>query len=745
MAEQFGMSFAQGAALAEDTRAAVLGGKGAGLARMVSLGLPVPPGFTFTTEACRAYLTTGWSDAMEEALTSCLADLEATTGKRLGDPENPLLVSVRSGAPISMPGMMDTVLNAGMTFGTAEGLGKATGDTRFGWDTLRRFVQSYVSVVLGAPSDLVREVSEEHLGKDDGASLDAATLETATGALRKDFASRGYIVPTDPLDQVRKAVGAVFSSWTCERAQTYRRLENIADDLFTAATVQMMAFGNLGERSGTGVAFSRCPSDGAPGLMGDFLQGAQGEDVVAGTHQTLPISRLAELWPDVTAELEETARLLERDLCDLADIEFTVESGKFWMLQYRKGKRSPRAALRLAIDMAEDPDFPLSREEALERVATILENPPMLAVNTDVPMGSKDDHLIAKGLAASPGQAVGALVTSVDEAVAAEGKGEAVILVRRETSPADIGGMAASVGILTTRGGQVSHAAVVARGWGLPAVVGADTIEVKPDGIVIGEQLIPSGTIITVDGSSGEVFLGAHHREEVEAPEVATLKAWRREGTGTADDTSRSDGYVEEATEDSVSRVLALKGMGDSAAIAAVLGAPQAEVEEVVESLVAKEAIIAMPRDRYRPAPDTAEKIDAWYRDMADAIKDQIEPQMEAFHEVNDTFKGIVTDWQMREVDGAQVINDHTDAEYDAGVTRRIATDVQTVITSILAEVSKAHDRLMRYQTRFEQALAKIDEGDKDMVAHPMKDSYHTVWFELHEELIRLSGRVRTE
>lgn len=745
MAEQFGMSFAQGAALAEDTRAAVLGGKGAGLARMVSLGLPVPPGFTFTTEACRAYLATGWSDAMEEALTSCLADLEATTGKRLGDPDNPLLVSVRSGAPISMPGMMDTVLNAGMTFGTAEGLGKATGDTRFGWDTLRRFVQSYVSVVLGAPSDLVREVSEEHLGKDDGASLDAATLETATGALREDFASRGYTVPTDPLEQVRKAVGAVFSSWTCERAQTYRRLENIADDLFTAATVQMMAFGNLGERSGTGVAFSRCPSDGAPGLMGDFLQGAQGEDVVAGTHQTLPISRLAELWPDVTAELEETARLLERDLCDLADIEFTVESGKFWLLQYRKGKRSPRAALRLAIDMAEDPDFPLSREEALERVATILENPPMLAANTDAPTGSKDDHLIAKGLAASPGQAVGALVTSVDEAVAAEGKGEAVILVRRETSPADIGGMAASVGILTTRGGHVSHAAVVARGWGLPAVVGADTIEVKPDGIVIGEQLIPSGTIITVDGSSGEVFLGAHHREEIEAPEVATLKAWRREGTDTADDTSQSDGYVEEATEDSVSRVLALKGMGDSAAIAAVLGAPQAEVDKVVGRLVAKDAIIAMPRDRYRPAPETSEKIDTWYRDMAETIKDQIEPQMETFHEVNDTFKGIVTDWQMREVDGAQVINDHTDAEYDASVTGRIATEVHTVITPILAEVSKAHDRLMRYQTRFEQALAKIDEGDKDMVAHPMKDSYHTVWFELHEELIRLSGRVRTE
>lgn len=745
MAEQYGMSFADSAALPDDTRKAVLGGKGAGLARMVSLGLPVPPGFTFTTGACRSYLDNGWTDDLDAALRNCMADLESTTGKRLGDPENPLLVSVRSGAPVSMPGMMDTVLNAGMTHGTAEGLSQATDDARFGWDTLRRFVQSYVSVVLGASADVVREVSKRHLGDDDGAALDPDTLGKATLALREDFAARGFVVPVDPMEQVCEAVGAVFKSWTCARARTYRRLENIADDLFTAATVQMMAFGNLGDRSGTGVAFSRCPSDGAPGLMGDFLQGAQGEDVVAGTHQTLPISRLAELWPDVAAELEETARLLERDLCDLADIEFTVECGTFWMLQYRRGKRSPRAALRIAIDMAEDLDFPLSRKEALDRVANILENPPMLAVNTDAPTGSKGDCLIATGLAASPGQAVGALVTSVDEAVAAEGRGDAVILVRRETSPSDIGGMAASVGILTTRGGHVSHAAVVARGWGLPAVVGANGIEVKPEGIVAGGQLIASGTIITVDGSSGEVLLGAHHREEVVAPEVATLKAWRRDLPNTATDTSRSGGYVEEATPDSVLRVFALKGMGDSATIAAVLGADQFKVETIIADLVEDGALITMPRDRFRPAQDSTDNIDSWYRKRADEIKEQIEPQMEAFHKINDTFKGIVTDWQMREVDGSQVINDHSDVEYDASVTRRIATDVHSVITPILAEVSKPEVRLMRYQTRFEQALARIDEGDKDMVAHPMKDSYHTIWFELHEELIRLTGRQRTE
>ena len=636
-------------------------------------------------------------------LTRCLAELEAATGKRLGDADAPLLVSVRSGAPISMPGMMDTVLNAGMTRGTAEGLGRATGDTRFGWDTLRRFVQSYVSVVLGAPSDIVRQVSETHLGHDDGASLDTAALEAATRALRADFTARGYDVPADPLTQVREAVGAVFASWTCDRARTYRRLENISDDLYTAATVQMMAFGNLGDRSGTGVAFSRCPSDGKPGLMGDFLQGAQGEDVVAGTHQTLPMSRLAELWPDVTAELTETARLLERDLCDLADIEFTVESGKFWMLQYRAGKRSPRAALRMAIDMAEDPDFPLSRAEALERVAAILENPPMLAANTDAPTGSKAEHLIATGLGASPGQAVGALVTTVEAAVEAEGKGEAVILVRRETSPADIAGMAASVGILTTRGGHVSHAAVVARGWGLPAVVGAADIEVTAEGIVVNGRRVPAGTVITVDGTSGEVLLGAHHREEIEAPEVAILKAWRRDLPGTVADPAQSGGTGEAATTETVSRVLALKGMGDTAAIAAVLGAEVSEVEAVLADLVASEAIIAMPRGRYRPAPETVAQIDAWYVDTAAQVKDRIEPQMAAFHAVNDA------------------------------------------ITPILAEVSKVVPRLARYQTRFETALDGIAAGDRDMVAHPMKDSYHTVWFELHEELIRLSGRVRTE
>lgn len=741
MSELIGMTFAQGAALDRETRTKVLGGKGAGLARMVDLGLPVPPGFTLTTDACRSYLDRGWNDALEMALVDCLADLERTTGKTFGDSRRPLLVSVRSGAPVSMPGMMDTVLNAGMTDEIAASLGKASGDPRFGWDTFRRFVQSYVVVVLGAPSDLVREISEAHLGDDDGAAMNDEEFARAAMSLRGAFADKGYAVPAEPLDQLRQAVRAVFASWNGERARTYRRLEGIADDLFTAVNVQMMAFGNLGDDSGTGVAFSRCPSDGHNALTGDFLRGAQGEDVVAGTHQTQPITDLKPLWPDVYAELEETARQLEHDLRYVVDIEFTVERGSFWMLQYRRGKHSPRAALRLAIDMAEDPDFPLTREEALERVEKVLADPPMLPAAGSDPA---EEQVLATGLAAAPGRAVGAICTSVDEAVSAEGRGEAVILVRRETSPADIAGMAASVGILTTRGGHVSHAAVVARGWGLPAVVGAKDIEVAADGIRIGDRFVASGTEITIDGSSGKILLGAHQCHEIEAPEVATLRAWQRNMPGQAP-AAKTDGYREEATAQSVSRALALKGMGDTASIATVLGCSPEEVAGVFDQLAGQGDILAMPRDRFRPSPDLAEQVVGWYAETAELIKDDILAEWEAFHEVNDAFKQVVTDWQMREVDGAQVINDHSDAEYDTGIMARIGGEIHPVITPIIKRVAQAEPRLIRYLDRLKGALKQMNGGDKDMVAHPLKDSYHTVWFELHEELIRLSGRQRTE
>lgn len=741
MAEEIGVDFVQGGLFEHDDQTRLLGGKGAGLTRMVSLGLPVPPGFILTTDACQTFLEGGWTSDMETALVECLRNLENATEKGLGDQQKPLLVSIRSGAPVSMPGMMDTVLNAGMTTEIARGLGKATGDPRFGWDTLRRFVQSYVSVVQDAPTELIRTVSENHLGKDDGASLSPEALGRATIELTKDMASRGYTVPTDPLAQVREAVGAVFASWTCDRAQTYRKLEAIPDDLFTAATVQMMAFGNLVDRSGTGVAFTRDPSNGAAGLVGDFLQGAQGEDVVAGTHQTLPISALGQLWPDIAAELEKTASLLEHDLRHIADIEFTVEAGKLWVLQYREGKHSPRAALRMAIDMAVEADFPLTREEALERVEKILLDPPMLPAAAQ---NSGDAQVLATGLAASPGQAVGALCTSVDEAVAAEGRGEAVILVRRETSPSDIAGMAASTGILTTLGGLVSHAAVVARGWGLPAIVGAGEITVLENGIKIGGKFIPSGTEITLDGETGDVLLGAHNRAEIEAPEVAILRGWSRETPSTSVP-NQIAGYAEDVTLETVSRALALKGMGDPTTIATVLGAAEAEVAAVFEQLVERKEVLAMPNDRVRPTPDLVARIDGMYVTAAAQIQDQINAEMGAFHTVNDAFKDIVTQWQMRIVDGQQTINDHSDPEYDASVMKRIGTEIHGTIVPIIEKVAKAEARLIRYRDRLASAVESIGNGDTEMVAHPLKDSYHTVWFELHEELIRLSGRTRTE
>ncbi len=737
---QLGMTFTAGAALEPDAAVDLLGGKGAALARMVALGLPVPPGFTLTTAACHRFLGEGWTDELDAAVAEGIADLEAATGKRLGDPARPLLVSVRSGAPVSMPGMMDTVLDVGMTEDVARGLGAASGDERFGWDTARRFVQSYASVVLGAPDPLIRDASLEHLGDDEGRGLDADGLARATAGFRETLARAGYVVPDHPHQQVRHAVQAVFRSWNCERATVYRRIEGIDDGLGTAATVQMMAFGNLGDRSGTGVAFSRDPSTGAPGVMGDFLAGAQGEDVVAGTHHTLPIAALRDLWPDIADELDRTATLLEHDLTDLADIEFTVEEGTFWLLQVRRGKHSPRAALRMAIDMADDPGFPLTREEALERVAGILADPPTVATASS---GPAHGDVLATGLAASPGRAIGAVCTDVDAAIAAEARGEAVILIRRETSPADIAGMAAATGIVTSRGGLVSHAAVVARSWGLPAVVGASRIEIRSDGIGVGDRVVVAGTEITVDGTTGEVLLGAHHADEVEVPEVAVLRSWEREATPAS--VAEPLRHREDVTAESVERALAVKGMGDPAGIAAVLGGSADAVADHIAALIEAGDVQELPGGRVRPTRALMARVDDRFAQAAARASAHVEPQMEAFHHVNSSFKALVTEWQVRTVDGEQVPNDHTDAEYDAAVIARLRTEVHALIEPIVTSVAAAELRMARYLDRLDAALAAIEAGETDMVAHPLKDSYHTVWFELHEELIRLSGRNRAD
>lgn len=468
--------------LTPEERIELLGGKGAGLARMTALGMPVPPGFTLTTRACRRYLERGWDAELDASVRTHVRRLEEDTGRRLGDPAAPLLVSVRSGAAVSMPGMLDTVLDVGMTEAVAAALAEETGDVAFARDTLERAARSWTAVV---------------------------------GSRR----------PTDPVEQVAAAVRAVFDSWTGARARHYRLVEGIDESLGTAVTVQAMVFGNRGERSGTGVAFSRDPSSGAPGPVGDFLARAQGEDVVGGTRSTDPLDALALRWPHVWDELVEITARLEHEIDDAVDVEFTVEDGRLWILQARRAKRSPLAELRIAIDLADDPSFDLDRAAAVARCRHLLDRDGPWSA----PTGTADDDadVVARGLGAAPGRAVGVLCTDVDRAVTLEAEGVDVVLARRETSPADVRGMAAAVGLVTSIGGLVSHAAVVARSWGLPAVVGAAELVLHDgDGVEGPGGRVAEGEVVTVDGDTGRLLRGSHPRAGGVPEELAVLRRW---------------------------------------------------------------------------------------------------------------------------------------------------------------------------------------------------------------------------
>ena len=461
----------------------LIGGKAAYLAVMAGdLGLPVPPAFTITTTACNEYLARGWPEGLDAELREHMTRIERLVGRRFGDAANPLLVSVRSGAPVSMPGMMDTILNLGLTTATTAGLALASGSEAFAANCRQRFVAMFRDIV----------------GVDE--------------------------VPEDPWTQLRAAVEAVFRSWNSHRARTYREREGIPGDLGTAVTVQAMVFGNRSVDSGTGVLFTRNPATGENVLFGDVMFNAQGEDVVAGTHLTEPIAVLDERMPEIGRELRDYATRLERHHRDLCDIEFTIEHGKLWMLQCRIGKRSPHAAIRIALDMAADPDFPLDREEAVRRVAGILANPPTMSTER-----AGDAPVLATGLPASPGVACGEIATTPDAAIAVAEAGRAAILVRAETSPDDVHGMARSAGILTSSGGLASHAAVVARGWGIPAVVGAAAVRIDGGMVAIGERTFRTGEMITIDGGTGEIFAGAVAGGRSVVPEAATLLAWAAE------------------------------------------------------------------------------------------------------------------------------------------------------------------------------------------------------------------------
>ncbi len=680
---------------------ALVGGKAANLGVMArDLVLPVPPGFAITTLTCRAFLAEGWPDGLEDEIRAAMSSVEAAVGRRFGDPGDPLLVSVRSGAPVSMPGMMDTILDLGLNDDTTRGLGEVARDPAFAEDCRRRFVESFRSIV----------------GVED--------------------------VPQDPWQQLRLAIEAVFRSWQSDRASAYREKEGIPDDLGTAVTVQAMAFGNRGSDSGTGVLFTRNPATGEQALYGDVLFDAQGEDVVAGTHQTEPISVLDTRLPAVARELRAAAERLERHYADLCDIEFTIEDGKLWLLQVRIGKRSPQAALRIAVDMARDADFPLTRAEAVRRVLPLLADPPRIATGR-----SSEGPALTTGLAASPGVASGPIVTDPAAAVASAERGMPPILVRAETSPDDVHGMAEAAGILTARGGLASHAAVVARGWGIPAVVGAKNVVVGDGEIRVDGRAFRTGDVITIDGGSGEVFEGAVAGSSEIAHEVEILLGWAREA-GIEVAPAVPNAPIESPTHsgvrvdaDRILRSIAIKGFGLLEGIADAALSSADDVGPVVEGLVAAGLVESAAgayklsdTGRARSEQLLAAERDAWGAEAATAALD-------AFLDIDQGVKEVVTAWQMRD---DKTVNDHTDSDYDAGVLDRLAA-VHTDATAWLSPLEPKLPRLGDYGVRLSRALEAAQGGDGRYVASPRVDSYHGIWFELHEDLIQLAGRTREE
>jgi len=502
---QLVFDFSQGSKDMKD----LLGGKGANLAEMTRLGLPVPPGFTITTEACRAFLAAGKEPGeLRVQVTKALRSLEDEVDRRLGDRHDPLLVSVRSGAKFSMPGMMETVLNIGLNDASVIGLAEASGSDRFAWDSYRRLIQMFGKTVLDIDGDQFANALDKAKaakGVTSDVDLDVTDLMALVQRF-KDIVreSSGRDFPQHPREQLDLAIRAVFDSWNTDRARIYRRRERIPNDLGTAVNICTMVFGNLGDTSGTGVAFTRDPSTGTPGAYGDYLVNAQGEDVVAGIRNTLSLDDLAGIDPAAHTELMQVMRRLETHYRDLCDIEFTIERGKLWMLQTRVGKRTAAAAFRIATQLVDE--HLITEDEALERV-TGAQLAQLMFPQFD---SSEPRTLITRAMAASPGAAVGRVVFDSATAVARADRGEDVILVRRETNPDDLEGMIAAAGILTARGGKTSHAAVVARGMGKTCVCGAEELDVDVAAklIRVGDRTIIEGDVISIDGSTGEVFLG---------------------------------------------------------------------------------------------------------------------------------------------------------------------------------------------------------------------------------------------
>ncbi len=536
MAKKWVYMFSEGGESMRD----LLGGKGAGLAEMTRAGLPVPPGFTITTEACNEYFKNGrqFPEGMWEQTLEALREVEKMTGKKFGDPSNPLLVSVRSGAKVSMPGMMDTVLNLGLNEETLQGLAKLTQNERFAYDAYRRFIQMFGRIVMKVPGEKFDEAFEkikEKYGAKKDTDLGVEALKEVVAEFKRIYKEHvGEDFPSDPYEQLRRAIGAVFESWFGKRAVDYRNYYGIPHDWGTAVNIVTMVFGNMGDDSGTGVTFTRDPATGEKVLWGEYLPNAQGEDVVAGIRTPYKIEELKEKMPEVYEQLVKVSELLERHYKDMQDMEFTVERGKLWMLQTRAGKRTAKAAVKIAVDMVKEGI--ISKEEAIMRV-TPEQVDQLLHPRFDEKAKEKaraEGRYLAKGLNASPGAATGIAVFDADTAEELGKKGESVILVRPETSPDDVHGMLVAKGILTQHGGATSHAAVVARGLGKPCVAGCEAIHIDLARrlFTVNGRVVKEGDIISIDGSTGEVFIGPITTIEPkleEEEELLTLLSWADE------------------------------------------------------------------------------------------------------------------------------------------------------------------------------------------------------------------------
>ncbi len=508
----------------------LLGGKGAGLCEMTSMGLPIPPGFVIATTVCEEFYRGGerLPAGLIDSVLGAIQVIEEKTGKKFGDTSNPLLVSVRSGAAVSMPGMMDTILNLGLNDGAVMGLGKMTANPRFAWDTYRRFIQLFGKIVLGIEEDAFSKVFEEEKGRrgarEDG-ELGADSMKRVAESFKELCRLEGKPLPQDPREQLEQAIKAVFKSWNGRRAVEYRRQYRITEEMArgTAVTIVAMVFGNMGEESATGVLFTRDPTTGTPGLYGDYLQDAQGEDVVAGVRTPKPISEMEKEMPETYAALERCAVKLEKHFREAQDIEFTVERGKLYLLQTRGAKMAPGGAVRAAVDMVQE--GLITKEEAILRVPPeqleALLHPRVDPRNSEKP--------VATGVPAAPGACSGRVIFDADSAVEWTGKGEKVILVREETKPEDVHGFFAALGVLTSRGGKTSHAAVVARGLGKPCVVGCASITIYRQSrmFAFNGHEVKQGDVITIDGSTGQVFLGAVKLIQPEIKdEVNVLLSW---------------------------------------------------------------------------------------------------------------------------------------------------------------------------------------------------------------------------